>query len=252
MRILDLGCGAKTSPLPEVTNLDWSPLLRLRANPVTRVLVRCFVSGERLQRFNALPDNIVVHNIAKGIPYAAASVDAVYHSHFLEHLDREAVPAFMAEVWRVLRPGGVQRIVVPDLEATCQAYLAHLAHAAQDTAEADRHDAYVAQIIEQSVRRVPFGTDRHTFLRRTLERALFGDARQRGETHQWLYDRANLPALLRAAAFTDIAIMTCDTSAIPDWERCRLDLDDAGGEHKPGSLYVEARKPAVTATGPRP
>ena len=246
MNILNLGCGAKTSPLPEVINLDWSPLLRLRANPVSRTLVRAFVKGERLQRFNALPDNIRVHNIARGIPFAAGSVDAVYHSHFLEHLDRDVAVSFMAEVWRVLRPGGIQRIVVPDLEKVCQDYLAHLARADHDAAEAARHDAYVAQIVEQSVRKVPFGTDRHTRLRRTLERTLFGDARQRGETHQWLYDRVNLAALLRAAAFTDIAIMTFRTSSIPGWDRFRLDLDDAGAEHKPGSLYVEARKPATT------
>jgi SAM-dependent methyltransferase len=246
MTILNLGCGAKTSPLPEVVNLDWSLPLRLKANPISRTLVRWFVKGDRLQRFNALPDNIKVHNLARGIPFAPGSVDAVYHSHFLEHLDREVAARFMAETWRVLRPGGVQRIVVPDLESVCQTYLAHLARADLDATEAARHDDYVAQIIEQSVRRVPFGTDRHTALRRTLERALFGDARGRGETHQWLYDRINLAALLRSAGFVDSTIMAFSTSAIPGWERFRLDVDGAGNEYKPGSLYIEARKPTGT------
>lgn len=68
-------------------------------------------------------DQVVVHDLKKGIPAPAASVDAVYHSHVLEHIDRDAVPGFFADIARVLRPGGVHRIVVPDLERYAHEYL---------------------------------------------------------------------------------------------------------------------------------
>jgi predicted SAM-dependent methyltransferase len=44
------------------------------------------------------------------------SVDAVYSSHNLEHLHAHEVPVAMREFLRVLRPGGVAVIVVPDLQ----------------------------------------------------------------------------------------------------------------------------------------
>jgi predicted SAM-dependent methyltransferase len=47
---------------------------------------------------------------------ASGSVDAVYSSHNLEHLHAYEVPIAMREFLRVLRPGGVAVIVVPDLQ----------------------------------------------------------------------------------------------------------------------------------------
>ena len=47
---------------------------------------------------------------------ASASVDAVYSSHNLEHLFPHEVPVALREFLRVLRPGGVAVIVVPDLQ----------------------------------------------------------------------------------------------------------------------------------------
>ena len=82
--------------------------------------------GERMERFNSLPDNIMVHNLAKGIPFDSESIDVVYHSHMLEHLDRDIADKFLIEVKRVLNLGGIHRIVVPDLEKACIAYIAHI------------------------------------------------------------------------------------------------------------------------------
>src|SRR3954447_18560248 len=44
------------------------------------------------------------------------SVDAVYSSHNLEHLHAHEVPISLRDFLRVLRPGGVAVIVVPDLQ----------------------------------------------------------------------------------------------------------------------------------------
>jgi len=118
VRLLNLGCGTKVSGHPDVVNIDWSIYLRLKRNPVLRRLTPMVVKGERLRRFASLPDNILVHNLANGIPFPDESVDAVYHSHLLEHLDREVAGRFLREVRRVLKPGGslhfVEHGLAPD------------------------------------------------------------------------------------------------------------------------------------------
>jgi SAM-dependent methyltransferase len=242
MKILNLGCGTKTCSHSDVINMDWSIYLRLRRNPLMRRVIPLFLRGQRKDRFMTLPANIVVHDISKGLPFPVNSIDVVYHSHLLEHLDRSAAPGFLSEVRRVLKPGGIQRIVVPDLEKLCTAYLSHLDHCGYHLEEIESHDNYVAALLEQCVRREAFGSSQQPRFRRWLENRILGDARQRGETHQWMYDRANLSALLRRAGFHDIIALGSDGSRIPDWPIYGLDRDDQGGEYKPGSLYIEAVK----------
>lgn len=91
MFILNLGCGTKVANDPAVVNIDWSVMLRIRRNSLLRAAVPLLLKGERLREFRALGDNILVHDLSKGIPFADGSVDAVYRSHTLEHLDREIV-----------------------------------------------------------------------------------------------------------------------------------------------------------------
>jgi len=242
MQILNLGCGTKVSSSPGVLNIDWSIYLRLKKSRVLRAMAPLFVRGDRLDRFRRLPDNIMVHNLAQPLPFAADSVDVVYHSHLLEHLDRDTARAFLLEVKRVLRPGGIQRIVVPDMERACSTYIGHISICDNNPSEGSQHDSYIAAIIEQSVRKEAHGTSKQTSLRRFFENALLGDARQRGETHQWMYDRINLSALLISLGYRTSHVQRYDRSLVPDWQEYRLDLDEHGGEYKPGSLYMEATK----------
>src|SRR5579862_7444640 len=86
MKLLNIGCGTKTSSDPRVINLDWSMYLVIRSHPILRALSRLLLSEVRLERLNHLPSSILVHDLRKGIPFEGNSVDAVYHSHFLEHL----------------------------------------------------------------------------------------------------------------------------------------------------------------------
>jgi len=242
VKVLNVGCGTKTSDDPSVINLDWSMYLVIKSNPVLSRLSRLFLSDCRLERLNRLPDSIVVHDLRKGIPYPADSVDAVYHSHFLEHLDPPHARSFLQEVWRVLKPSGIQRIVVPDMERLCADYLTHLKLCLTDSRRAPEHDRYVGGIIEQAVRREAAGASQQSPAWRTIDRLILGDARKRGETHQWMYDRVNLPNLLRSLAYRDVKVERYDTSSIPCWNRFGLDRNDEDGEYKPESLYVEAFK----------
>ncbi len=104
------------------------------------------------------------------------------------------------------------------------------------------HDEYVGHLIEQCVRREAIGTSQQPPLRRFVENLLLGDARRRGETHQWMYDRVNLSVALDEAGFRDVAVKDYRTSAIPGWDDIALDERDDGEEYIPGSLYVEAVK----------
>jgi SAM-dependent methyltransferase len=240
MLILNLGSGTKTSPHPDIVNIDWSIYLRLGRSRWLRRLSLMVLDDTRRERLHALPPNVRVHDLADGIPFDDNSVDAVYHSHLLEHLDRDVAERFMFEVRRVLRPGGIQRVVVPDLELICRRYLDHLERSAQNTDEWSRHDEFVAALLEQSVRREAFGTSQQGPVRRSIESALIGDARRRGETHQWMYDWMSLSALLSRTGFERVERHRFETSGIPRWMEYGLDVNERSEEYKPGSLYVEA------------
>ena len=55
----------------------------------------------------------------------AASVDAIFSSHNIEHLEAHEVPIALAEFRRVLRPGGFVLITCPDLKAIAARVLSH-------------------------------------------------------------------------------------------------------------------------------
>ena len=242
MRVLNLGCGVKTSDRAEVTNIDWSIYLRLRRNKAFRLIAPLILNGDRWNHFCSLPNNIIVHNLSRNIPFESNSVDVVYHSHMLEHLDRDIAAKFLLEVKRVLKPDGICRIVVPDLENAAREYLEHLSECERSPGAAKTHDTYVARLLEQSVRKEASGTSGQKPLRRRLENMLMGDARRRGETHQWMYDRFNLTHLLESVGFRQICVQNYKTSLIKDWAAFGLDVDKYGNEYKPGSLYAEAIK----------
>jgi predicted SAM-dependent methyltransferase len=61
------------------------------------------------------------------------SVDLIYASHVLEHFGRNEVDYVLREWHRVLRPGGVLRLAVPDFKACARLYVeGKLAHGIND------------------------------------------------------------------------------------------------------------------------
>lgn len=70
--------------------------------------------------------SILRHDITRGLPFADQSFDAVYHSHVLEHMDRIQAPRLIQECHRVLKKGGILRVVVPNLEKIAELYLKYL------------------------------------------------------------------------------------------------------------------------------
>ncbi len=77
-------------------------------------------------------DNNSDNNIAKldlnfdlrnPLPFNDNSVDFIYNEHFLEHLNVEEGLRALQDFLRVLKPGGVMRIAMPDLQKIIQVYL---------------------------------------------------------------------------------------------------------------------------------
>jgi SAM-dependent methyltransferase len=111
-------------------------------------------------------------DIRAGLPLADASIDYAVAIHVLQDLVWTEIPGALAQLHRVLRPGGVLRISVPDLDRAIEAYL-----------RGDRGYFYipdadgrslggkmVTQIIWYGSVRTPFTYD---FLAELLERAGF-------------------------------------------------------------------------------
>lgn len=70
-----------------------------------------------------LAEHIFVHHdLASGLPFESGVVQYIYTSHFLEHLYRADAIRLLRECHRVLKPGGIIRISVPDLEYALNLY----------------------------------------------------------------------------------------------------------------------------------
>jgi SAM-dependent methyltransferase len=95
--VLNVGCGyANRQALhPAYQGAEWREL-RLDINPAVNPDVLCSMTD--------------LH------PIASESIDAVWSSHNLEHLQRHEVPVALAEFRRVLRPGGEMLLTLPDLQ----------------------------------------------------------------------------------------------------------------------------------------
>ncbi len=61
-------------------------------------------------------------NVAKRFPFSSGSVAAIYSSHMLEHLLPGVARQCLGECFRVLEPGGVLRLGVPDLDQAVEAH----------------------------------------------------------------------------------------------------------------------------------
>ena len=103
--------------------------------------------------FYSAEASIIAHNIRTPLPFSSENFDAVYHSHLLEHLPRSEARSFLQECLRVLRPGGVLRVVVPNLEQIAREYL-RLLEEAESGSEiaAHNYDWILLEMYDQVVR----------------------------------------------------------------------------------------------------
>lgn len=111
---LNLGCGSQF--IDGWTNVDYSLGARLSRLPI----VGKFAS----ELFHTKWDSrIFIHDLTRPFPWKGESIDYVYSSHTLEHLDRATGQFLLCECYRVMKRGAVIRIVVPDLEEIVKRYV---------------------------------------------------------------------------------------------------------------------------------
>lgn len=92
--------------------------------------------------------------LRKSLPYEANTFDEIYCNHVLEHLSLEDGKRLVEEFYRILKPGGTCRLVVPDLELATREYLHNLETVSKDQTEGNiiRYEWSVADLIDQMVR----------------------------------------------------------------------------------------------------
>jgi hypothetical protein len=191
-------------------NFDASPRLRAQRLPVFG----------RMLRFGPVvfPPNVRYGDIVKGLPIFANSAAGVYASHVLEHLALEDLRTALSHTLLMLKPGGIFRLVVPDLEQLARYYLARV----------ERHDP---ESCNWFMRTLQLGAE-HS--RRSVQLRLataFGNG-----AHLWMWDYWTLAAELEQAGFVNIR--RCVFGDCGD-EKFRLVEDEARFD---GSCAIEARR----------
>jgi len=101
---------------------------------------------------------VIECDVTKGVPVADGAARAVYSAALFEHIRRPDVNGFLAECARILEPGGLIRLAVPDFRQQVEAYLEALARAeaGDATAAADR-EWMIIEIIDQVGRDISGG-----------------------------------------------------------------------------------------------
>jgi len=215
MKRINVGCGM--SPTPGWDNVDNSLSLRLSRLPVLAEILSAFGAIGKAQRSYiefCRGAGIQYADAVRRLPFDDASAGVIYSSHMLEHLSRKQAVAFLAEARRVLAPGGIIRIAVPDLAMLHQQY--RQSRNADDFIEGTLMAYEPPETLGRRIRDVIAGP-RH---------------------HLWMYDGPSLIKLLTANGFEKAETQPPGSTTIPD--PGALNLYEREGE----SVYVEARRPA--------
>lgn len=211
---INIGCG--DVPASGWLNYDNSLTVRLASIPgLAWVLARGgFFSPRQHQFIEAVRKHGIRYAdaVAK-IPHSDNSVDVVYTCHMLEHLDRREAVQFLAETMRVLKPGGILRVVVPDLKLHARNYL-----------EDDDADRFLDAVMLSTPS--PEG-----FLSR-IKLLIVGHRH-----HLWMYDEKSISGLIEVCGFSEVKSLRPGETRIPFPDG--LDLYERSEE----SIFVEAVKP---------
>lgn len=96
-------------------------------------------------------------NLLNGFPYESNCFDFVYSSHVLEHFTADQGKALVEECYRVLKPGGMVRVVVPDLELSVNEYRRVLDMADDAPLKEQMYRWIVVELLDQMVRNKKHG-----------------------------------------------------------------------------------------------
>tara|TARA_X000000950_G_scaffold288478_1_gene405457 strand:+ start:4046 stop:4870 length:825 start_codon:yes stop_codon:yes gene_type:complete len=126
-------------------------------NKIKLVNIACgtvYVKNSNWVNLDIISNNKYVKktNLLNKLPFSDNSVDGIYCSHFLEHIPLEKVSSFLYECFRILKKGGVLRLVLPDFEALSKEYLRQI-----KLKDYSKAKIVLMTIIDQCVRKKPGG-----------------------------------------------------------------------------------------------
>jgi len=155
-------------------------------------------------------------DLTKGLPAEPNSLDFVYHSHLLEHLNYRDGLKLLSEIYSALKIGGRQRIVVPDLERYCKGYLNY-------------HDKFLEQFrdSETGIQSDIFETRGSIFMSQFYE-----------QDHKMSWDFETLFVALKKLGFRNIKRTQWRESDFPDLKQLESNEPFRIAE----SLYAECEK----------
>jgi SAM-dependent methyltransferase len=215
---LHIGCGL--TYLEGWINCDGGPsshLFTLLPGPIRSLITRYGLLGKGTQTFWRFLEThpITYVNALKEWPFASNSVDMIYSCHLINCFTADDIHHFFQQAYRVLKPGGVFRVVGMNLALEVQRYLQ------QDDAER------LASVIS-------FPHPKEGSMLTRLKRALWPPILYRAHL-----DFAAYKKRLGQVGFKEIVNLQPGETTIAGLEA--INLWQRHGE----SVYVEARKPAM-------
>ena len=174
------------------TNFDASPTLRFERLPLIGWLYT-----KNQQRF---PSAVRYGDIVRGLPIPSQSCSGLYASHVLEHLALDDCQVALRNSLSLLQPGGIFRVIVPDLEVLIKNYVQTMAPAAS----------------VEFMHRTALGRAAGLHGLADFVKSIFGHSE-----HLWMWDYKGMVRELEVAGFADI-------------RRCEL-----GDSREPMFRYVE-------------
>jgi len=168
------------------------------------------------------PQADIYMNVKARWPFPDNSIDVLYSEHMLEHIHIDSVPHVLAEAQRVLKPGGLFRVTVPDLEIHARNYVAG-------------NSDFFRPIVEKYQARLKSQKNKY-WLVRSNGGAFMTRAVQRFYRHRWMYDFETLSSCLQEVGFTKCTKQSWSKSI--DTLAGKMDREDRAFE----TLYIDAIK----------
>jgi len=194
---LHLGCGL-TAP-EDWLNVDGSLQVLFAQRPRLKQALVSIGLYPRSQAAIPWPTNVLRLDLRKRLPFPNEHFVAIYSSHTFEHLFRDEALVLAKECYRVLRAGGVCRIVMLDLADAVQKYL-------QKSSQRNGADCAADQFMDE------LGV--HSRARKSGLLGLYHSSLGYHQ-HKWRYDANSLKQLLSDAGFSDVTNPPCHQGRLP-------------------------------------
>ncbi len=217
--LLHFGCG------PFVEKTRWEDLdgsWNARLNHLPAFLRRTVRAAWRItgrQRVLVYPEHVKYLNLNHRLPFPDNSVDAIYASHVWEHLHLNVAKRITLDCARVLKPGGILRVVVPEARVFFDSYLKNNA------------DDAIVRLNEE--------LHYHELARSDSLFQRFYVALTQLHEHKFMYDPKYLTRVFVDAGLVDANPRECFDSGIPEIR----DVESASRCSSTAGFAIEGTKP---------